>query len=55
VAWLRLPPLARDRRVAVLPSVAPRCGAATANRKLSAVSAFYQHAAGHGVGLEASC
>jgi integrase/recombinase XerD len=51
VAWLRLPPPARDGRVAVLPSVAPHCGAATVNRKLSAVSAFYQHAARHGVDL----
>src|SRR4051795_13523414 len=35
VAWLRLPLSARDGRVAVLPSVAPHCGAATVNRKLS--------------------
>jgi integrase/recombinase XerD len=51
VAWLRLPPPARDGRVAVLPSVAAHCGEATVNRKLSAVSAFYQHAARHGVDL----
>ena len=51
VAWLRLPPPARDGRVAVLPSVAGHCGEATVNRKLSAVSAFYQHAARHGVDL----
>jgi hypothetical protein len=51
VAWLRLPPPARNGRVAVLPSVAPHCAAATVNRKLSAVSAFYQHAARHGVDL----
>ena len=51
VAWLRLPPPARDGRVAVLPSVAAHCGAVTVNRKLSAVSAFYQHAARHGVDL----
>ena len=51
VAWLRLPPAARDGRVAVLPSVEHHCGAATVNRKLSAVSAFYQHAARHGVDL----
>jgi integrase/recombinase XerD len=51
VAWLRLSPLARGGRVAVLPSVAAHCGAATVNRKLSAVSAFYQHAARHGVDL----
>ena len=51
VAWLRLPPPARDGRVVVLPSVQAHCGAATVNRKLSAVSAFYQHAARHGVDL----
>ena len=51
VAWLRRPPAARDGRVAVLPSVAPACGESTVNRKLSALSAFYQHAARHGVNL----
>jgi integrase/recombinase XerD len=51
VAWLRLPPAARDGRVAVLPSVEHHCGETTVNRKLSAVSAFYQHAARHGVDL----
>ena len=51
VAWLRLPPPARDGRVVVLPSVQAHCGDATVNRKLSAVSAFYQHHARHGVDL----
>jgi len=51
VASLRLPPAARAGRVAVLPSVQSHCSAATVNRKLSAVSAFYQHAARHGVDL----
>ena len=51
VAWLRLPPAARDGRVAVLPSVAGHCSEATINRKLSAVSAFYQHSARNGVEL----
>jgi integrase/recombinase XerD len=51
VAWLRLPLPARDGRVAVLPSAVGHCGEATVNRKLSAVSAFYQHAARHGVEL----
>jgi site-specific recombinase XerD len=51
VAWLRLPPVARDGRVAVLPSVEHHVTAATVNRKLSALSAFYQHAARHGVDL----
>ncbi|MGH3885673.1 MAG: hypothetical protein ACRDSZ_03725 [Pseudonocardiaceae bacterium] len=45
VAWLRPPLPARDGRVVVLPSVAPHCDEATVNQKLSAVSAFYQHAA----------
>ena len=51
VAWLRLPLEGRDGRVAVLPSVEHHCGEATVNRKLSAVSAFYQHAARNGVDL----
>src|ERR1051325_8659258 len=40
VAWLRLPPQARSGRVAVLPTVAPHCSAASVNRKLSAVTSF---------------
>ncbi|TDC77352.1 site-specific integrase [Actinomadura sp. 7K507] len=51
VAWLRLPPPARTGRVTVLPSVEHHVSAATVNRKLSALSAFYQHAARHGVDL----
>ena len=51
VAWLRLPPTGRDGRVAVLPSVDGHCTEATINRKLSAVSAFYQHSARNGVEL----
>ena len=51
VAWLRLPPEGRAGRVSVLPSVEHHCGASTVNRKLSAVSAFYQHHARHGVDL----
>ncbi len=51
VAWLRLPPAARDGRVTVLASVDQHCSEATVNRKLSAVSAFYQHAARQGVDL----
>jgi site-specific recombinase XerD len=51
VAWLRRPPAARDGAVAVLPSVEHHCGESTVNRKLSAVSAFYQHAARNGVDL----
>ena len=51
VAWLRLPPAARDGRVTVLPSVGGHCTESTVNRKLSALSAFYVHAARHGVDL----
>jgi site-specific recombinase XerD len=51
VAWRRLPPAARAGRVAVLPTVEHHCTESTVNRKLSAVSAFYQHAARHGVDL----
>jgi integrase/recombinase XerD len=51
VAWLRLPPIGRDGRVVILPSVEHHVSAATVNRKLSALSAFYLHAARHGVDL----
>ncbi len=51
VAWLRRPLAARDGSVAVLPSVEHYCGEATVNRKLSALSAFYQHAARSGADL----
>ena len=49
VAWLALPPAGRDGAVAVLPSAGPHVGAATVNRKLSALAAFYGHQARHGV------
>jgi integrase/recombinase XerD len=49
VAWLRLPLPAPDRRVAVLPSVEHHRTESTVNRKLSAVGAFYTHAARDGV------
>lgn len=51
VAWLRLPPAGRDGHVAVLPAVEPHVTAATINRKLSALAAFYAHQARHGVDL----
>jgi integrase/recombinase XerD len=51
VAWLRLPPEGRDGRVAVLPSVEHHCAEVSVNRKLSALSSFYRHAARHGVDL----
>ena len=43
VAWLQLPPAARDGRVTLLPTARAHVGAATVNRKLSAVAAFYVH------------
>lgn len=51
VAWLRLPPQARDGRVAVLPSVGHHCSAATVNRKLAALTSFCEFQARHGVDL----
>lgn len=48
VTWLCLPPAARAGQVAVLPSVEHCCAESTVNRKLSALSAFYTHAARHG-------
>lgn len=53
VGWLRLPPAGRDGRVVVLPTAVGHCGDATMNRKLSAVSAFYQHQARNGVDVAA--
>lgn len=51
VAWLRLPPTARDGRVVALPSAAAFCSPATVNRKLAAVSSFYGFHQRHGVDL----
>ena len=51
VAWLRRPLAVRDGSVAVLPWVEHHCGESTVNRKLSALSAFYQYAARSGVDL----
>jgi integrase/recombinase XerD len=51
IAWLRRAPVVRDGDVAVLPSVEHYCTESTVNRKLSALSAFYQHAVRHGVDL----
>ena len=48
VAWLQLPPAGRAGEVAVLPSAATEVTAATVNRKLAAVSAFYAHQARNG-------
>nr|WP_232532789.1 site-specific integrase [Nesterenkonia alkaliphila] len=51
VAWLRRPPGLREGKVSILPSVGHHCTEVTVNRKLSALSAFYQHAARHGIDL----
>ena len=51
IGWLRRPPPARSAPVALLPSVEHHCSASTINRKLSSLSAFYQHAARCGVDL----
>lgn len=51
VAWLRRPLTLRDGSVSILPSVEHHCTEATVNRKLSALSAFYQHAERHGIDL----
>ena len=51
VAWLRLPPAARDGRVAVLPTVEHHCTAASVNRKLAALASFCEFHSRHGVAL----
>ena len=48
VAWLRLPPPARDGRVAVLPTVEHHCAASSVNRKLAALTSFCEFHARHG-------
>jgi integrase/recombinase XerD len=48
IAWLQLPLAGRSGVVAVLPSAAAQVTAATVNRKLAAVSAFYAHQARNG-------
>ncbi|MCY0946553.1 tyrosine-type recombinase/integrase [Streptomyces antarcticus] len=49
VAWLRLPPAARSGAVSVLPMVGHHCAASSVNRKLAAVSTFYEFHARSGV------
>lgn len=51
VAWLRLPPAARDGRVQVLPTVAHHCAESSVNRKLAALTSFCEFHARHGVQL----
>jgi len=47
--WLRLPAAARRGEIAVLPTVEPECGESTINRKLAAVTSFYEFHRRHGV------
>jgi integrase/recombinase XerD len=51
VAWLRLPPAARNATVTMLPSVAPHCSESSVNRKLAALTSFCEFHARHGVRL----
>jgi integrase/recombinase XerD len=51
VAWLRLPPEGRHGKVAVLPTIASHCSAASVNRKLAALTSFCEFHARHGVEL----
>ena len=51
VAWLRLPPEAREGKVAVLPCVGNHCSSASVNRKLAALTSFCEFHAHHGVRL----
>lgn len=51
VGWLRLPPAARDGRVAVLPTVEHHCSESSVNRKLAALTSFCEFHARHGVPL----
>ncbi len=48
VAWLRLPPAARDGRVVVLPTVDYHCAESSVNRKLAALTSFCEFHARHG-------
>lgn len=48
VAWLRLPPGGRGGTVAVLPTAANHCSAASVNRKLAALTSFCEFHARHG-------
>jgi hypothetical protein len=51
VAWLRLPPAAREGMVAVLPRVGHHCSQSSVNRKLAALTSFCEFHARHGVRL----
>lgn len=52
VAWLRLPPLAREGGVRMLSPGVPHCAETSVNRKLAALASFCEFHARHGVGLE---
>lgn len=54
VAWLRLPPAARDGQVSVLPTVEHHCSGASVNRKLAALTSFCGFHARLGVPLKTS-
>jgi len=54
VAWLRLPPAAREGTVTVLPAVAHHCSGASVNRKLAALTSFTGFHARLGVPLATS-
>jgi integrase len=47
--WLRLPPAARRGEISVLPATVSACSESTINRKLSAVTSFYEFHRRHGV------
>ncbi len=51
MAWLRLPPAARDGTVAVLPAAGHHCAASSVNRKLAALASFCEFHARRGVPL----
>ncbi|WP_405663806.1 hypothetical protein [Streptomyces sp. NBC_00079] len=51
VGWLRLPPQARDGKVAVLPTADHHCAGSSVNRKLAALSSFCEFHARNGAPL----
>ncbi|MEC4017110.1 site-specific integrase [Streptomyces sp. H27-D2] len=51
ISWLRLPPQARNGKVALLPSVGHYCTESSVNRKLAALASFCEFHARHGVAL----
>jgi integrase/recombinase XerD len=51
MAWLRLPPAARDGTVTVLPAAGHHCAASSVNRKLAALASFCEFHARRGVPL----